>query len=117
MRYYEKSLIIVSEDNINDPKEIRFKTDSEGSDTTALTKNIDRSDDYATGSHTINMGNITSAKWLYLLPVQDITVKIDGSATPLSLIKDKPLKGWMKFTSLEITTTQETRVTINIAGQ
>jgi len=117
MRLYEKKEIILSEDTTTDPNEVRFKSESEDIDLTNLLKNVGRSDTYAIGVHSIGMGKLTTAWWLYLKADQDITVKFNGSATPFNLVQNKPFSGWTKFTSMEITTTAETRINLEIAGQ
>jgi len=117
MKYFKTSEIILSEDTASVPKQIRFKECEEVVDLNLLKEGGGDTKSYPIGTAVIDMGQIAEGRWLYVKASEDIDLIIDGSATPLKLIKDKPVDMWHKFTSVSVTTTAVTRITIAIAGE
>lgn len=117
MRYWKSSETILSEDTANQPKDIRFSKDEEIVDLVTLKDGGGETKTYQAGTHVIDMGQISEGRWAYIKSDKEIDAVIDGSATPLTLIPNKPTELWAKFSSISLITTEATRITIAIAGE
>ena len=116
MRYYRKREIILSEDTLTEPKEIRFQQEDDEIDLETLIDGGGNTKTYPTGTHSIDLSEITLGKWLYIKADKEITISIDAGPA-LTLIAGKPSEMWLEFASLSIVTTEDTRITIAIAGE
>ena len=115
MRFYQKNEITLSEDTSTDPKKIRFKTTDEVTETTALVDGGGDSKTYPIGTHAVDLGNITTGKWFYIYSDKAIKLNINGLGQ-LDIPADKASQMWADFTSLEIETTEESRISVAVAG-
>ena len=116
MRYYKKSETVLSEDNATQPKDIRFQKCDEITDSATLIDGGGSTKTYPVATHAIDMGNVTEGRWLYLIADKALTFSVSGGPA-MTTIPNRPTEMWVKYTSLDITTTEETRVTIAIAGE
>jgi hypothetical protein len=116
MKYFLKSETILSEDTATQPKDIRFQKCDEITELVTLVDGGGDSKTYPIGAHSIDMGNVAEGRWLYLISDQEITFSLSGGAA-LTTIPDKPIAMWVKFTSLDLTTTVASRITVAIAGE
>lgn len=117
MRYQENTKILLSEDSTNQPKNIRFQQEIEDIDALSAKDSITRQEKFPIGTHSVSMGNITLGQLLIIKPTKELSVKINGAATPLILKGGKLSKMWMQITSLEISTAEEQDILIVIAGE
>lgn len=100
MRIHEETLILISEDEISVPKEIRFKTDSSNSDTDSLNEIVSLETIFPIATTVVNMGNIAAGKFLYIKPTLTCTAVVGGESLVLRAGKENKL--WIDFTSLSI---------------
>jgi len=116
MRILEKVQATLSEDDVNDPKQIRFSQIYENVDLTQLKECLQRVESFPIGSHSIGMGNIAQGRWLFLKADKDIGVSIN-SGTVLTLRAGKATMMWVNFTSLDLVVSVVTVVTLLVAGE
>jgi hypothetical protein len=118
MRYYEKTKILLSEDTLSEPKLTRFGEEFEDVDLVALKEVVLRQETFPVGTHAISLGNIATAKLLIVKPDEsDITITVNGSATPIKCLAGKRSKIWSEITSLDITLTVAQEVLVLLAGE
>jgi hypothetical protein len=115
MRISDKVKLVVSSDTLSDPKLIRLSEDFEDIDTTLLKESVTRQETFPIGTHTIALGNIANAKFLYVKPAKDLQAVINGSA--ITLRGGKASKMWVNFTALSIITTDVQEVLLFCAGE
>ena len=117
MRYKKELKLILSEDNLSQPKRLIFTSDGadDAVDTTTLKDAQNFSKTYPIGTHIINVQQIANACWYYIKADKAVTLSID-SGSNRTLVADKPTESWEKFTAFTLITTEETRVTLAIAG-
>jgi hypothetical protein len=117
MRFSKTSSLLISEDLATEPKKIFFKREIQTSDLGEILKEIVvRSETFPTGSHTINLNNIAEGRWFYLYAENDVSVQFNGGSA-LTLRAKKEHELWATITSLVINTTEDTVVTVAIAGE
>ena len=115
MRLQEKILTLLSEDVSNDPKQVRFKSDSDSVDITTLLKSKTIQEVLPIGVQTISLGSIAQGRYLYVKPKNACVVSIDGQN--LSLRAGKTSSVWADFTSLTVTVSGEPNdIVLVIAG-
>ena len=117
MRFYEKTQIVLSEDTLSEPKQIRFSENFEDVDITLLKESITRHETFPIGVHAISLGNIALGKFLCLKPDFDVEASINGGALQ-KFRANKVSKLWVELTSLSLTvTTQANEVVVVVAGE
>ena len=117
MRLLEKTLITLSEDALSEPKQIRLSEDSESIELSLAKECLVRTEVFPVGSHVINLGNITSPKWLFIKPSADISVSLNGNPN-LIFRGGKISKLWVTLTTVQISVlTASVTVTIALAGE
>lgn len=100
MRILEKTTFTLSVDDVSEPVNILLKSVKETADTTSCTKAISGSSTFAISTtHTINLGDITAAKFLYIKPTLDVTAIIGGESIAFRAGKESFL--WADFTTLQ----------------
>lgn len=117
MRYFRNLQIKLSEDTLTEPKQVRFSEDI--SNEVDLVNLVDGGGDtktYPIGTHDIDLSNISEGRWFFIKSSQEITISIDAGPS-MTLIPNKASEMWMKFTSLSLTTTVESRITVATAGE
>jgi hypothetical protein len=110
---------VLSEDDLSDPKEIRFA--DKGRE--VLEKDLIKEGGgqtqviLATASLVLPMGNVAAGKWFYLYGDNDFSLSIDGGPA-LSIPGGKPCEMWADFTSLSVTAgANDLRLTWGIGGE
>ena len=117
MRYYEKSQILLSEDTLSTPKQVRFSEEFEDVDLSLLKESVTRSEAFPVGTHAIGLGNIALGKFLCIKPAADLDVSINGAAVQ-KFRGGKISKLWIEFTTLSITvSTDPQTVVLVVAGE
>ena len=116
MRLYTKRETILSEDTATVPVEIRFKSADEVTDLTLIKDGGGTTKTYAIGTHPISLTQITEGRWLYIKSDKAIVVKIN-STNQFEIFPNKPFEGWLKFTQLDLVTTEISRITLAVAGE
>lgn len=117
MRFSKSSTLLISEDLAADPKKVFLKREIQTSDLGEILKEIVvRNEVFPAGAHTINLNNIAEGRWFYLYAQNDVTVQFNGSPA-LSLRADKEHELWATITSLVINTTEDTAITVAVAGE
>ena len=116
MRIAQTNKITLSEDLASTPKEVRFSVDEELIDTSSLIDGVAHTKTYPTGTYTIDLDEIGASSFLYLKGDQQFTYSFDAGTTDLIATASKPTSMWSSFTTLQIDTTQATRITIVVAG-
>jgi len=116
MRYKRKVEIFISEDLIDKPKELRFSANDDEVDIVTLTKCKTISDTFATGTHVIDMEQITAGKYLYIVADKVVTVTTNGPEIITFGTLNKSSEMWINFTTITIDTTSATRLTLVLAG-
>jgi hypothetical protein len=115
MRIQDKSIILLSEDLSTDPKQIRFKSDSEDIDISSLVQSKTVQEVLPVGIHNISLGNISQGKFLYVKPRNACVVSLDGQN--ISLIANKTSKFWANFTQVTLEVSGEPNsIVLVIAG-
>jgi len=116
MRLLEKIQATLSEDNVNDPKLIRFSQTYESVDLTLLKECLQRVETFPIGTHSIGFGNIAQGRWFHIKPNLDMGISIN-SGTVLTLRANKATSMWVNFTSLDLVVSAPTVVTLLVAGE
>jgi len=116
MRYYKNSETTLSEDDSSQPKEIRFTDCFTATETALLVDGGAETKSYPIGAHSVDMAQVTEGRWLYIKADKELLFSLSGGPA-ITLIENKATEMWVKFTSLDITLTDVTRVTIGIAGE
>lgn len=102
MRIFEKTTFTLSTDDVSDPQNILLKSIKETADITSCTKAISGSSTFAVSTtHTINLGDITAAKFLYIKPTLDVVAVIGGQSITFRAGKESFL--WADYTTLQFT--------------
>lgn len=102
MRIFEKTTFTLSSDDVSDPQNILMKSVKETADTTSCTKSVTLSSLFAISTtHTIDLGDITAAKFLYIKPTLDVTAIIGGESILFRGGKESVI--WADFTTLQLT--------------
>lgn len=115
MRISEKVTILLSEDATNDPKQIRFKSESEIIDIASLKNSKTIQETLPVGVQTISLANITQGRYVYVKPKNACVISIDGQT--LALRAGKASTIWADFTSLTITISSEPNdIVLVVAG-
>jgi len=100
MRIYEKTLITISTDELSNPKEIKFQTDSTSEDLLSCNEVKSADDIFPVATTAVSMGNITNGKFIYAKPTLDCTLVLSGEN--VALRAGKASKIWANFTSVSI---------------
>lgn len=118
MRYYKKSELIISEDDITSPVQIRFQEKIPGTTTDiVLITDLDHHiETFGIGVFAIDITSFTMVNWFYVKADQAISVKFDGLASGIAFLANKENEMWINPTAIEITTTVATRITYVIGG-
>ena len=121
MRYYRKGTIVLSEDDLSNPKEIRFQDrDRETTEKTIIKDGGGRSETVVAGTTDweIPLGNVAQGKWFFLYSDKAFKLKIDNGSD-LQVAAGKPCEMFIDFTSLKITNdgTEDMRLTWAIGGE
>jgi hypothetical protein len=122
MRYSREGTVILSEDDLTNPKEIRFKdADRETIEKDVIkegggqTQKIEKS----TVDFELPMGKVAAGKWFFLYCDKEFTLKID-SGTARTMAAEKANEMWVGYTSLKISNpsaTDDMRLTWAIGGE
>lgn len=123
MRYYKTYTLRISEDEVTNPKLIRFEEkeqeieDKTVGETTALIQDLKvRREKFPSGDYSISLENLTTARYLYIKADIAITIDFNGDSLPKTLVAGMPSEFWMVFTQLDITTTEDTEITMAWGG-
>lgn len=122
MRYYRKVVLKVSNDDVPNPKNLRFSEESEteiigaGVATDLLSDVKVRDEKFPVGTYDLSLENLTKANWFYLKSDQDITVDFNGEANPKTFPKDRVSEIWMEFTAVQIVVATEAQIVIAFGG-
>jgi hypothetical protein len=115
MRIQEKLLVLLSEDLSSDPKQIRFKSETDSIDVSTLIKSRTIQEILPIGVNTISLGNITQGRYLYVRPKNACVITIDGQSLTLRAAKVTTI--WADFTLLTMTISSEPNdIVLVIAG-
>lgn len=116
MRIAQTNKITLSEDLSSSPKEVRFSVDEDVIDTSLLVDGLAHTKTYPAGTYTIDLQELGACYFLYLKGDQQFTFSFDAGVTDITQRASFPTSMWVNFSTLEITTTQSTRITIVVAG-
>lgn len=115
MRVYDKSLLLISEDEVSVPKQIRFQSDATVEDLTSVNEVRVATDIFPIATTVVSMGNIAAGKFIFAKPTLDCTLVLGGEN--ISLRAGKESKIWADFTTVSIIeTTAPNEITLVIAG-
>lgn len=107
--------IILSNDNVPSPIQIRFQDTITDIDAVLATKSITREDNLGIGSHVIDLGAITAGNFIFLKSSQDVDMDIDGEV--LHLLASKPNMLYLDdFAVLTLTVAVAAEITLAVAG-
>ena len=116
MRLQEKNFVLLSEDVNTDPKQIRFKSDTDAIDVALLKNSKTIQETLPVGVQAISLSNIVQGRYLYVKPKNACVISIDGQT--MSLLAGKASSIWATFTSLSITISGEPNdIVLVIAGE
>jgi len=117
MRYFTKSLVILSEDSTDPPKCQKFSSEDDITDLVTLVNEVSSTQTYPVGAHAVDFQEIAEVRWLYLKADKEVTIELNGGPA-ITTIVDKPTQMWVKLTSLTINTTDAsgTRIALAVAG-
>jgi hypothetical protein len=100
MRILESVKIVISEDEVSDPQEIRYKTKYETNDDTSITEVVSNELSFPVGTTPVSLGLISAGKFVSVKPEADLTLEIDGE--PVNLRANKRSFIWADFTAIQI---------------
>lgn len=119
MRFYEKSQLILSEDTLNVPQQIRFAEAFEDVDVTNIAEAVSRQEAFVVGTTSIPLEQISTsaAALIFIKPASDINISINGG-TAFTVLGGKRTKMWVKgLTSLDVIVSgQPIQVLIVVGG-
>lgn len=104
MRFYSKETIVISEDDSNAPKDIRFKVEDLETTESLLVKDITSNTvtvPVSTTDFPLPMPQVALGKFLYLRGTRPFSLKINGGAA-LVLAANKSHSLWCDFTGVTI---------------
>ena len=100
LRVLEEIKVLISEDNVSVPTEIKYQTDTSVVDTTSITECVDSSSTFPIGTTVVPLGNIAAGKVLIIKPTTACQVDIGGEV--ISLRANKRSIIWADFTAVSI---------------
>ena len=105
MKLEIKTDIIMSEDEVTSPKDIRFRVDKTTTEqASALIVNGNSWSEKVpanTTDYTLSLGQITQGHWFYLYADADFDLKINGGAA-IRVNGSRPFHAWLQFTDLKV---------------
>lgn len=123
MRYHKTFSLVISEDEVTNPKKIIFEKKDQiiedklvGSIAALIGDLKVRRETFGIGAFVLSMENLTTARYMYIKADQIITIDFNGDSLPKTLVKDMASEFWMEFTAVTITTTVSTEITIAYGG-
>jgi len=122
MRYYREGTVTLSEDDLTNPKEIRFRdADRETIEKVIIKEGGGQTQvvEKTTVDFEIPMGKVAAGKWFFLYSDKEFKLKIDDG-TARTMAAGKVNEMWISYTSLKISnesTTDDMRLTWAIGGE
>ena len=118
MRYSKTQTLTVSEDDSDQPKQIRFQELSQLTVDTKLLAETKTGDINLPAATTFDIpfGAIGKAQWFYIRSNKPFSIQID-SGPELKMKENKPNEMWVELQKLEVITTDISRITYAIAGE
>jgi hypothetical protein len=96
---------------------VRFQESEDSIESSLLDDCICSTATYSVGTYPIDMDGVTTGKWFFIKADKAIAISLSGGAA-ITLLAGKPNRMFAEFTSFSVTvTTEETRITIAIAGE
>ncbi len=100
MRVLEEIKVLISEDNVSAPTEIKYQTDTSVADTASITECVDSSSTFPIGTTVVSLGNIAAGKLIIVKPTTACQIDIGGEVISLRAAKRSII--WADFTAVSI---------------
>jgi hypothetical protein len=94
---------IASVDAGTNPQQLLLKDVTPSTDVVSFTQSQSYNQSFPVAVNTINMGQIATAKALYIKPAANVVLIFNGSADPLTFLAGKASILYMNFTSVTMT--------------